>query len=393
MAEQNQDGDKDEAPQPTHLERRVLHDVHELLSKPYPGIFFRLQDESDLSRACLVISPPDGQPPLHLTIRFPPKYPLDAPVFSMDSQVDHPNVFGGYICADVLGGKYTPAYTLKSICIQIMSFFASDNVEQDDYDEKVNLKKYRDMVVNQDGEIEDSFSCRDCGFPNHEATAAIAGASSTSPPISTLANASKTATSSSSRAVTINSLADELLMAVCELLEDEELIIAKQAWKRFDRLVPSIIRNREIQCFVLKRGFTKLDLGIGIRVEGKKTIKSEFDIISSAAFAELGVKKTTHGLEFNWWLPLPIAQKHWERVKSRAIDSLTTIQNKVGFSGGLDQVIYQFMNCVVIQLSTDAEKIASPRNVFGHAAPESALIHASDKAIDSTYIEIQRPCC
>ena len=78
----------------------------------------------------MVISPSDGQRALHLTIRLPPKYPLDAPVFSMDSQVDHPNVFSGYICADVLGAKYTPAYTLKSICIQILSFFASDNIER-----------------------------------------------------------------------------------------------------------------------------------------------------------------------------------------------------------------------------------------------------------------------
>lgn len=395
MAEQNRDNNQDKAPEPTHLERRVLHDVHELLSDPYPGISFRLQDDSDLSRACLILSP-EGQRPLHLTIRLGPRYPLKPPEFSMDSQVDHPNVFNGYICADVLDRKHTPAYTLKSICIQILSFFASETVEQADFDnEKVNLEKFRELVLRHHGEIEDPFSCKDCGFPKHQAAAATAEASSTSTPTSpdrlpNQATASTTAASSDSRAVTINNLADELLIGICELLDDEHLIIAKQAWKRFDRLVPSIIRNREIHCFVLKRGFTKLDLGIGIRIEGKKMIQSEFDMLSSAAFEELGVKKTPQGLEFKWWLPLPIAQMHWERVKSRAIDSLTIIQRQIGFSGSLDKVIYQFMNCGVIQLSTDAEKIASPSRRFGHAAPESALIHASDRAIDSKYTTSQK---
>jgi ubiquitin-protein ligase len=115
----------------TLLRPRLLRDIAELQSKPYPGIQLHVHDEK-LHTACLVLSP-EEQPQLHLMIEFHDNYPLSAPQVTIQSRIEHPNVFDSYICASILNTDegYTPAYTLKGICIQLLSFFASDKIEQE----------------------------------------------------------------------------------------------------------------------------------------------------------------------------------------------------------------------------------------------------------------------
>ena len=111
------------------LRQRLLRDIAEIQVDPYPRITLHVND--NLTQACLVLSP-DGQEPLHLTMYFG-NYPLQAPVVKIQSKVCHPNVFGDYICASILNttAGYTLAYTLKSIAIQLLSFFSSESLEQD----------------------------------------------------------------------------------------------------------------------------------------------------------------------------------------------------------------------------------------------------------------------
>ncbi|KAL8766893.1 MAG: hypothetical protein Q9209_006441 [Squamulea sp. 1 TL-2023] len=122
------------------LHKRLLRDIAELQSEPYPYIEFHVQDS--LERACLILIP-EGSAPLHLTMLLE-DYPLKAPNVTIQSYVRHPNVFGDYICASILNTQegYTPAYTLKSIAIQLLSFFSSDSLEQS-YGGIVNLTNYK----------------------------------------------------------------------------------------------------------------------------------------------------------------------------------------------------------------------------------------------------------
>src|SRR6187402_3378718 len=110
------------------LKQRLLQDIAELQSKPYPNIVLHVQD-NDLTQACLILTV-EGYGPMHLTVTFPENFPLSAPIISMDSEVKHPNVFGSYICASILNTQegYTPAYRLKGIAIQLLSFFSSDKL-------------------------------------------------------------------------------------------------------------------------------------------------------------------------------------------------------------------------------------------------------------------------
>ncbi|KAJ3484425.1 hypothetical protein NLG97_g7049 [Lecanicillium saksenae] len=130
-----------ETPMQRAHRNRLLRDIAEMQQKPYPRI--RLVP-IDLTRACVVLTP-ENYPPLHLTVLFGADYPLKAPTITIQSRINHPNVFGDYICASILNTAegYTPAYTLKGICIQMLSFFNSDAVEQIYRGTRVSLDSYQ----------------------------------------------------------------------------------------------------------------------------------------------------------------------------------------------------------------------------------------------------------
>ena len=59
------------------LKQRLLRDIAELQSKPYPNIELHVQDD-DLTQACLVLNP-EGYGLIHLTVAFPSDFPLKPP--------------------------------------------------------------------------------------------------------------------------------------------------------------------------------------------------------------------------------------------------------------------------------------------------------------------------
>jgi ubiquitin-protein ligase len=126
-----------------HLRQRLLRDVLELCRSPYPDIAVHTHDES-LTELCLVLSPP-GWRDMHLTVKRLERYPLGPPTIQMNSDIEHPNVFGEYICASILNTTegYTPAYTPKGVFIQLLSFFGSEGIEQQYNYHMVDLDYYR----------------------------------------------------------------------------------------------------------------------------------------------------------------------------------------------------------------------------------------------------------
>ncbi|KAL8668866.1 MAG: hypothetical protein Q9168_006525, partial [Polycauliona sp. 1 TL-2023] len=150
------------------LRKRLLRDIAEIQSEPYPCIRFHVHDS--LEEACLILTPEDSKP-LHLKMTLK-DYPLQAPTVTIQSRVRHPNVFGSYICASILNTQegYTPAYTLKSIAIQLLSFFISDSIEQV-YGYNLRLNRQKDSRyasphnyrAPSDREAQ-ALQCGECGF-------------------------------------------------------------------------------------------------------------------------------------------------------------------------------------------------------------------------------------
>lgn len=434
------------------LRQRLIRDIAELQARPYPNI--SLFPSDDITKACLVLRPNGGYP-LHLSIDFGAEYPLHPPRVSIQSRISHPNIFGSYICASILNTEegYTPAYSLKGIAIQLLSFFSSDKLEQDHGHYVADLALYRKCHTKATWA---EHRCSHCGFgigvdpgpSGHQPQLQRAAEDRNDEPLVGISNASSSEVGSSAcQTVTIpktstpgprktakwrammqpalplncpaylsqegrskkligvhvpaisrqlDSLPDELLLLICNELDSEELSIFARAWDRIggEKGVVTrfdLIRTRELQCFCLKRSFSDrgVQLGVGVNVvqRGRQgTLESEFDLLSLQAYTDFGIRRSVQGLRFQYWLPLPISPRHYRSVKDEVQVSATRIGTAAKLTSPTPvNVIYHFMNDVVVKLSQEASKsFESPR--YSHReAPQSTLKHASEKAVESYF--------
>lgn len=411
------------------LRQRLLRDVAEMQVDPYPNVILHMNDT--LTRACLILSP-EGQEPLHLTMVFH-NYPLQAPVVTIQSKIRHPNVFGTYICASILNTTegYTPAYTLKSIAIQLFSFFSSETLEQDHGGLKVNLEQYRWSW----GKEVHSYRCVACGFDaeakrkenlasrlgeyfvpmsmaehgkQSRKRAAVSSRRKSSGSSGARCRQAKSAIQreeegtgleESTNAITPVSgcvpstldlsrkflaLPDEILLMIFSELSNQDLWAAAKVFPIISEVLNSydFIRVRELQCFCLKESFMKAKLGVGVYIyrRGREgTFESEFDLLSQQAFQAYGIHRSVQGLYFDHWLPLPISRRHWRSVRADVSGSLRGLARAANLKdpSGIN-VIYHFMNDVVVKFSQEAEEC------FGHGS-KSSLTHASEKAVESYF--------
>jgi ubiquitin-protein ligase len=358
----------------TILRRRLLQDIAELQGDPYPGIAFHFQDEDGLVQACLVLTP-EGEKPLHLTVDFPDTYPLEAPLVKIQSKVAHPNVFDDYICASILNTRegYTSAYTLKGIAIQLLSFFSSDKIDQMHSRGAVDRKEW-ERVMTEGLRLTDDFVCQKCGFGT---------------PSEISMDATSSAVIEDGATFNITALPDDLLLTLSDHLDDDDLFRLSQAWDKFAGLIKkyNVIRRRELKCFTLKEDFNQTSLGIGVHTQGKN-ISSEFDMISWLAFFKLRVRNSVQGLEFEHWLPLPLSQKHWHKVKGSIDTHLSPIAQLVGVQGSPVNMLYAFMSDIAVRLSKEVSDLGSGRVTqywLENRPQKSSLSVVSEKAIESYF--------
>ena len=421
------------------LQRRLLKDIVELQTDPYPNVVFRPRDQ--LKKACLILTP-DRRDPLHLTVTFGNNYPLQPPQVSIQSRVSHPNVFKDYICASILNTTegYTPAYTMKGICIQLLSFFSSDRIEQEGGGRFIELDNYRGR--NTLSSSESRYHCPVCGFGSNEARIddespfSLHQRSSPFPARISLSNGGAPELASRKASIAVNSgstftaninrvecesktgidmnpdsvpkkltrggpdqysnrmttldrilgLPNELILAILEELDTGSLVAVAKASSEIERLITSsdFIRLQELQCFCLKESFMKQQLGVGVSAffhGGQNSLASEFDLLSSEAFQRHRVRRSVQGIPFQHWLPLPLSRRHWQSVKPLIEPSLTALARAAQMPRDSDiDVVYAFMTNIVVKLSTTFEKTWT-----GYSSIKSTLRHASEKAIESYF--------
>ncbi|CZR63215.1 uncharacterized protein PAC_13112 [Phialocephala subalpina] len=414
----------------TNLKQRLLQDIAELHTKPYPNITLHVNDE-DIAEACLVLKP-EGYGTMHLTVEFPSNYPLQAPRVRMDSDVSHPNIFGDYICASILNTTegWTPAYTLKGIAIQLLSFFGSKKIEQSGGGYSVDLDRYRTIH----SYTIDPYICTKCRYgigntisglslarspPPTQSLPLISGEGSEanwpSPQQATqlLQQSPKRRKSNQSTPIPVQpsristpnpaptgttknivnmKLPNEIILLICERLETEDLVMFAKAWAKVGPVISQydVFRTRELQCFCFKKDYMSTKLGVGINIEKRGrigTIESEFDLLSWEGFQNHRIRRSVQGVSFTNWLPLPISHGHWRRVKGDVNTFLRQISDAATIGPVKpEKVIYSFMNDVVVKLNeqTDRPTIRQPFYPY-EETPQSTLTHASEKAIESYF--------
>jgi ubiquitin-protein ligase len=362
---------------PDALHRRLLHDIAEVRQDPYPNVYLHVDDQ-DIRKACLILST-EAYGPLHLFIEFGNEYPLCAPRVSIQSEIVHPNIYGEYICASILNTTegWTPAYTLRSVLIQLLSFFTSESIEQD-YGGVMDLKSYRleqagRRYTRHANERIDYF-CDACGY----------GPDWT--PTSTNDVFSKAPTAPPTTVSKLLALPDEVVLMMLEEMPTKDVLALADAVPFVNNTVHShdFIRTRELQCFCLKKSYMDAKLGVGISITGgsKPVMRSEFDLLSQEAFFQHNVRRSVQGVEFDKWLPLSLSRRHWSIVKTNVTACLRSIHSFAKLRSNEPQdvdVLYYLMNNVVVQFSADAEK------GFRQPDKRSTLSHASEKAVEAYF--------
>jgi ubiquitin-protein ligase len=373
---------------PPALHRRLLADIVEVQQDPYPNVHLSLNHE-DITHACLVLTPPEEKP-LHLEIKFPTDYPLRPPHVTIQSHVDHPNIFDNYICATILNADegWTPAYTLKGILIQLLSFFSSDMIEQvDGIGEKVDLASYRAQrrasrktfrqyhANGIDSDDTWAYECYCCGFNESWNTSVLNVVSPESQSPRTVGKSERSK---------LFELPDEVILNLLSWMDTADVISFADAIPSIKHMLTSydFIRIRELQCFCLKKSFMTAKLGIGVSITGgrKPFFRSEFDLLSNEAYNLFHIRKSIQGVGFDKWLPIPLSRRHWRTVQQNAGHALEGLRVAAKLRE-TDQVavLYHFMNTIVVQFSHDAARS------WGKPDARSTLSHASEKAIDAYF--------
>ncbi|ORX98990.1 UBC-like protein [Basidiobolus meristosporus CBS 931.73] len=109
--------------------RRLLKELKELTLTPPSGI--KVVEADDLDRWTLKLEGASGTlyegETFELEFRFTPNYPMESPAVVFIGNVPiHPHVYSnGHICLNILYTHWTPAQTVSTVCLSLLSMLSS----------------------------------------------------------------------------------------------------------------------------------------------------------------------------------------------------------------------------------------------------------------------------
>ncbi|KAJ3014492.1 UNVERIFIED_CONTAM: hypothetical protein HDU68_000246 [Siphonaria sp. JEL0065] len=391
--------------------RRILIELKELQTSPLIGITVTPHD-TDVRLLCVTMIPQEGiykGIPLHLGVNLINGYPTQSPVVTIDTLITHPNVFSRtFICCDLLKGRlftdskgrvsgYSPAYSLGTILLQLMSFFSATNIEQD-WEGVYTNSADESARVNAIENVE-RFSCVKCGYKGNE-MAAKANVMDMDESVDQadvgleqrVLGSAGGALGGLASVLTIETIPNEVLLEIADHMAVEDIIKLSRAVPRFGELVAahSLKIRRDQKCFFYKTGCKDATLGVGIWMAEKgrnRDMKpADFDLLSYSAF-QSGVRQTIWGSGFTHFLPLALTPQHLSRGLPILQDTLFQLDNgrshKFTPDVGL-RVLSKLINLMVVDLMKEMDASISSdgdSRFSATAAPRKTKLIASEKAL------------
>lgn len=326
--------------------RRLQHDYKNLLKAPLPNVVAQ-PIEGNLFKWAVNMVATEGVWQglvVHMHMDFPPTYPKDPPDVSLKTDLSgHPNVFGQWICLDMLKdpGMYSrpyqgwsSAYTLTAILTQLVGFLLVD--ESIDQMHGASTKRC---------EVKQGAGKRRCDCPFHDLPpAALEAAASTSAAALEVLGAATPSAPAADRleAVALVSsgnlvscsaaggllcclghemerLDDHLLRSVLGNLGPVELHHCQAAGGRVARVARDVLQRSELVCFHTKLDYTQALLGFGVSrayhhdLHSVRGLSAKTDYLSWQAFQQ-GVRKSAWNVSFDAFLPLYLNPEHGKRA-------------------------------------------------------------------------------
>jgi len=299
---------------------RLLSDWKEIEREPFPLIQVHVNEE-DFFEWHIILSPPAKVDkftthPLqgckfHGIMRFSNAYPMVPPRISLSTYFPHPNVFGEYICLDMLQhdttrfhrqlardpnscstytGGWSSAYTAFSILMQLQAFLfdlrvpqSGNYIKKQEFDPEFILKARDEANV---------FQCKTCKHNMKQAQETGLPQTQAVQRFSAYKGGPK-----------ITNLPQEVLCHIFDFVFSHKDIFAlSRACKLFRTVIARfhVITRKELLCFYSKKPFTDVVLGVGIHVEhhpngtGVKSVSSPFDLLSQEAYKD-GLRESVWG--------------------------------------------------------------------------------------------------
>jgi len=312
----------------------------------------------------------------HFEIKYPNDYPNVAPKVKPFTTIKHQNVFGDYICLDILTMSketantpyrgWTPAYTISSLLIQLESFLFEAVETRSSYD--INLMKQRAS----------DFRCRMCGHQHTSPKPEISLFGSEEANKGVICPEATTSVESWSFLEEVDNVVLDTLLSFCD--EETKVKIGHISLGNSKALDVALARARYKCFYTLKKfGDGVVILGLGAQTDimdrrSRKTrrktaqlqrIHGSFDFLSWDAFQQ-GVRNNIwKDREFDYFIPLYINAEHGKHSLPLAekcmvdmwTDSKITNKRPTLTPATILETLAKFMNTTVVNMMKTVEDL------------------------------------